>query len=316
MLDTQDDRRALITQLNKMIPGVDFKHLKQLSSNRNIVYLAETDHGHLVFKFSPDDRCASLHREYQAVSELYMQGADVPRPVQLSGEIDLKVRLHGSMHSGRVYAFVAGKTLLPSETVFYELGRSIGQLHNAWKTEEKPAWMPEAKTSEFIHQPLEAISEVFDDRDQLRHTEHLASSVASVLEAYQDRALVGFTHGDAHHFNVIQADDGKMVWIDMEDSSWQWRVYDLATAIWGTFGRGGTAPVWDKLIAGYTSVRPLSDEEATLIRFLIFARHLWWLGLHAANWNRWPQRYTSEQFFESGIGLLKAIGKDVCGLDN
>jgi hypothetical protein len=53
-----------------------------------------------------------------------------------------------------------------------------------------------------------------------------------------------------------------------------------------------------------------------LIRFLIFACHLWWLGLHARNWDRWRQRFSRTQFFGSGIELLVTIGKDVCGLEN
>ena len=125
---------------------------------------------------------------------------------------------------------------------------------------------------------------------------------------------MGVTHGDMHHLNAIKVGNGNIFLIDFEDIGWQWRVYDLATAIWGTFSRGGSAMVWNELINGYSYEHKLSQTEAMLIRYLIFARHLWWLGLYARNWEQWPSMYTKMQFFESGLDLLDMIAKDVCGL--
>lgn len=313
MVDTES--HDLHNQLNRMFPDQPIKQVQRLSSTRNRVYWVDTDDNQLVIKLAPAHACASLLREYEAICELHAQYAPVPRPIPVSGSTDFHLYLDGDRFHGRAYEFVEGVTPAPSEQTFYELGRSIGNLHNAWKIKRKPEWVPEVRICDFIHKPLEAISSVYNHHDDLDMASRLARSVSSVLEAHLDNHLFGFSHGDAHHYNAIQTNEGRIMLFDLEDLGWQWRVYDLATAIWGTFGRGGSAPIWNQLIVGYTSVRSIREEEAQLIRFLIFARHLWWLGLHARNWHHWPQRYTRQSFFKSGIELLAIIGKDVCGLD-
>jgi Ser/Thr protein kinase RdoA (MazF antagonist) len=126
--------------------------------------------------------------------------------------------------------------------------------------------------------------------------------------------MFGWTHGDCHHHNSIITPYSDVVLLDFEDTCWQSRMYDLATAIWGTFGRGGTSGVWDALIHGYNSVCRLNDDEAKLIRYLIVARHLWWLGFRARYWDDWHQPYSLNEFFSNGIDLLVTIAREACDL--
>jgi Ser/Thr protein kinase RdoA (MazF antagonist) len=286
---------------------------QRISSNRNQIYRAETNDRDIIIKLAQRENCAPLMREFKAIELLHAQGAPVPCPVPCLSDDD-RVKLNGSEYIVRGFEFVQGNILIPSEETFFELGIAIGQLHNAWQTNEPPLWIPAATIDHLLYEPLQSVVYQYDEKELLVKTEGMVHEVASVLEDHWDKRLLGFTHGDAHHYNAIQTNRGKVILCDLEDLSWQWPVYDLATAIWGTFGRGGNAFIWDQLLVGYASVRPLSQEEAMLIRFLIFARHLWWLGLHAHHWDHWPQRYTRKQFFEAGIDLLLTIGRDVCAL--
>lgn len=320
MLDTLEVRQALAAQLNTLSSFGQVRELKRMNSTRNSVYLAKAENMDVILKCSPALGGSTLLREYQAIDELYAHGAPVPRPLQLlnhhEGEGCFHVNINDTEYTVSAYECIQGNTLTPSAHSFYLLGCSIGQLHHSWKPIDKPSWLPEVTVSDLLYTPLQWIEQQYTDHEQWRIIAQLTDTVASILESYQDKALLGFTHGDAHHFNAIQSQDNKVILLDLEDSSWQWRTYDLATAIWGTFGRGGSTAIWNELISGYSSITRLSEDEADLIRYLIFARHLWWLGLHARYWDQWPQRFTRSHFFQSGMDLLWIISRDVCGLEN
>lgn len=317
MLDTIEVRQALTAQLSTILPFEQVRELKRMNSARNTIYLAKADDSDVILKFSPTIDCDPLLREYHAISEVHAHGGPVPRPLQMlnDGESRCQVNINDTNYTVRAYECIQGNTLTPSKHSFYSLGCSIGQLHDIWKTIDRPLWLPEVTVSDLLYKPLRSIEQQYTDHDKFRIITQLTDTVASILEAHHDRDLLGFSHGDAHHFNAIQSHDNEVILLDLEDSAWQWRAYDLATAIWGTFGRGGSVAIWNELIAGYSSICPLSEDEADLIRYLIFARHLWWLGLHARYWDRWPQRYTRSHFFDSGVDLLLIISKDVCGLE-
>ncbi|APQ59546.1 hypothetical protein VK72_12845 [Paenibacillus polymyxa] len=61
----------------------------------------------------------------------------------------------------------------------------------------------------------------------------------------------------------------------------------------------------------YTLFKPGGGRPNT---FLNFCPSFMVAGLHAKNWNMWARQYSKKHFFESGINLLIAISKDVCGL--
>ncbi|MFA9560478.1 phosphotransferase enzyme family protein [Evansella sp. AB-rgal1] len=314
MYDTLDVQKSLVKQLNMRFPNIEVTEVTRINSTRNKLYLAKTgaNQQNYVFKLTPLHTSHIPYVEYRAMHEIHRLHGPVSRPVPM--EKECVVHLNDEQFAVNGYEYIQGNTLSPTETNFHSLGVSIGHLHQVSIHMDKPSWLPEVTVSDLINEPIEAISQKCRDNGMFTTAIQQATMVAEVLHHNRNPDWIGFSHGDAHHINAIQTSRDEIVWIDLEDASWQWRGYDLATAIWGTFGRGGSANIWNELINGYTSVRSLSEEEATLIRFLIFSRHLWWLGLHANNWDRWPKPYTSEHFFQSGIELLVTIGKDVCGL--
>lgn len=322
MLDNIDERQVLNAELSTILPFEQIKVMKRLNSARNRVYFAKADNIDVILKLSPVLECGPLVREYQVITELYEHGGPVPRPLPMLSEAEKLFRVHinDTEYSFRAYECVQGRTLTPSKRSFYSLGCSIGQLHHIWTTGTtvgRPKWLPEVTISDLLYKPLYSIEQQYTnvEHDKLTTITQLTDTIASILESYCSDDFLGFSHGDAHHFNAIQSHNNKVILLDLEDAAWQWRTYDLATAIWGTFGRGGTSAIWNELIAGYSSISPLGDDEANLIRYLIFARHLWWLGLHARHWDTWPQRFTRDHFFDSGLDLLLMISKDVCGLE-
>lgn len=307
------EQEGILKQLNELFPEDEFIKLECNGSIRNIVYTVNAVNSKYTFKLSPIKDCAPLLREYTGILEIYNRGGLVPEPLPIKAGTDYQVELKDVCYAVRGYEFIEGEKLVVSENSFYKFGTAIGSFHNIWQPEDIPFFLPEVSLTELIYGPLDDINSRFPN-NRMNYFMKLANSVAEILSANRDKEFLGVTHGDMHHINAIKADNGDIFLIDLEDIGWQWRVYDLATAIWGTFGRRGQAVVWNELIEGYNHVHKLGQTEAMLIRYLIFARHLWWLGLYARNWELWPERYTKREFFESGLDLLDMIAKEVCGL--
>lgn len=306
-------RGNILEQLNLLYPEDDFIGLERLPTIRNITYAVNAVNGRYIFKLSPIEACEPLLRENSGIREIYNRGGAVPRPLPIKDETDCIAVLEDACYAVRGYEFIEGEVPIVSENSFHSLGAAIGSFHNVWKSEERPSFLPEMKLADMVYGSLDDINGRFPN-SRMKYFRKLSQSVSEVLSDNREPYLLGVTHGDLHHMNAIKASQG-IILIDLEDIGWQWRVYDLATAIWGTFGRGGSAFIWDELINGYSAVHDLSQTEAMLIRYLIFVRHLWWLGLNARNWELWPRRYTIKQFFEPGLELLDIIAKEVCGLN-
>lgn len=131
-------------------------------------------------------------------------------------------------------------------------------------------------------------------------------------EAAAGPGACGIVHGDAHHLNFLEHDE-RVALFDFELLATGWRVYDLATLIWGTFGRGGDAALWEAIVRGYSSQRRLDQDETRLMPVFVAVRQLWWLGFHARHWGRWRRPWLGPGFFEQGVGLLEFIAAETCG---
>ncbi len=314
MRDILLQQPGILKQLNRLYPEDEYMGLERLPATRNITYVINGVKGKYFFKLSPEEACEPLIREYAGIKEFYLRGGPVPRPLPVKDGSDYLIELKDTCYMVRGYEFIEGEVPKVIESSFHNFGITIGRFHNTWQPENKPSFLPEINLGNLIYEPLDDIADRFPN-SRIKYFRKLGQGVAEVLSAHMDVDYLGITHGDMHHMNAIKASNGNMILIDLEDMGWQWRVYDLATAIWGTFGRGGGALIWNELITGYSSQHKLSKTEEMLIRYLIFARHLWWLGLYARNWELWPLGYTLRQFFEPGLELLEIIAKEVCVLD-
>jgi len=143
----------------------------------------------------------------------------------------------------------------------------------------------------------------------------LAERLAGVFPSLgREPGTWGLLHGDAHHQNFRGKAGGRLSLLDFEHLSLGWRVYDLATLVWGTFGRsGGNATVWAAIIDGYSTIRSPLPWETEALPWFIALRQVWWLGFHARHWGRWRRPWLTRDFFARGVELLEYITDEACG---
>lgn len=84
-------------------------------------------------------------------------------------------------------------------------------------------------------------------------------------------------HADLHPSNVV-IDGERAAVIDFDDSGFGWHQYDFAAALAAYQGHSDFAAFCDAFLAGYRSVRTISDEDLTLLPMFLLIRDMAILG--------------------------------------
>ena len=174
-----------------------------------------------------------------------------------------------------------------AEQRFEQLGALTASLH-----EQSASWQPPAR---FTRHALDADGLLGSAPYWGRFWEHRGFSAVEsrvVLDArdrlYADlarleRTPAGYSliHADLHRGNVlVDGDDDRLTAIDFDDAAWGWHVYDIAIALYHPpQGPRFSAAFEDAYIAGYRSVRPLSEEALSLLpkfRLIRALSHVGW----------------------------------------
>lgn len=123
----------------------------------------------------------------------------------------------------------------------------------------------------------------------------LATAAVALLGEAADRVVArladygtgpdryGLVHADLRLANLMIDDAGSITVIDFDDCGFGWFLYDLATVTsWLEHEESTPATIAD-WIAGYTTVRPLGDEDLAMVPTFVLLRRLMlsaWLGTH------------------------------------
>ncbi|MDO4732111.1 MAG: phosphotransferase [Bacillota bacterium] len=302
-----NSNKPLLQQLRILFPE-EQQLWQRIPSTRNILYKVRLKEGSRIVKLYPEERKSKMLAEYGSISCSAFPLKAYPCPKQDCFQKGEK-RFYA-----RIYSFLKGKPIPETAEGFFQLGKAIGSLHKFWAEQKKPDWLPSIGPEELITRPLEQLTAVVKE-EELELPRCYAEQVRELLQAYRKPEFFGFCHGDTHSQNALLLPEGRAALFDFEDACWQWPAYDLATAIWGTFRFDGSPVLWNPLIEGYETELPLDDIQGSLLPYLLFARHLWWLGLYAENWESWQLGKGNENFFSTGLSLLQSIAEESCGLE-
>ena len=98
------------------------------------------------------------------------------------------------------------------------------------------------------------------------------------LDAYDTAgAAVGLIHADALRENVFTTANG-LVLIDFDDSGFGYRMFDLAVAVSQSLEDENYASLCNAVLAGYTAIRPLTDEDTRRMELFALLRTFASLG--------------------------------------
>ncbi|MCP3853957.1 MAG: phosphotransferase [Actinomycetia bacterium] len=100
------------------------------------------------------------------------------------------------------------------------------------------------------------------------------ASTHDVLAGLATTDDYGLIHADLHLHNVLVTDDDRLVMIDFDDAGYGWYAHELAVALHPSVGEPYEVAARQALVQGYREVRPLSDDQVTLIDTFLLIRHL------------------------------------------
>ncbi|HDR9504342.1 phosphotransferase enzyme family protein [Burkholderia pyrrocinia] len=179
------------------------------------------------------------------------------------------------------------------ERIYVQLGKLAAQIHqqsSSWTPPEdfwRPSWNiagcigeSDSEHGVNINEPLWGSYGDLEDlsaaqRDLLVQAARAATEAMREFGFARDR--YGLVHADLVPDNLMETPSGLIV-IDFDDCGYGWFLWDLVTAVFWHLGE----PTYDSAlrgyVAGYRSVRPLHDEDLSLIPFMLLIRALVYLG--------------------------------------
>lgn len=115
----------------------------------------------------------------------------------------------------------------------------------------------------------------------------LEAAVSTVETALRDygasRDRFGLVHSDLRMSNIMVDAHGGITVIDFDDCGFGWYLSDLGSVVSWVEHEEDTPEIVDRWLRGYLPVRPLGDEDFSMIRVFVMMRRFMltaWLGTH------------------------------------
>ena len=103
--------------------------------------------------------------------------------------------------------------------------------------------------------------------------------ISEILGSYpREPRIYSLLHADLHPKNFVVTDSGKLHVIDFDDSGFGWHMYEIAVALREFEDEPYFDSITAALVAGYRTVRPLSDEDLDLLPLFLVIRRLASIG--------------------------------------
>jgi Ser/Thr protein kinase RdoA (MazF antagonist) len=213
-------------------------------------------------------------------------GLPVASPLRArDGALSVTVAAPEGPRQAAVFTYAPGHTLTYTEVDARAFGRLEARLHQALAGFETRTPRFALDREHLLFGPLAAIGPALAGRpDDRAYLEDLAARIARRLEDLERDGLRWQPcHGDLHLGNVHFTADGRPTVFDFDCCGPGWRAYDVAVFRWASYLHTGADAPWQAFLAGYEESAPLAEPEIQAIPWFVAARHVWLLGLHAAD---------------------------------
>lgn len=257
---------------------------------------------------------AQVHFEMAQLLHLHGAGIPVSRPIPTkNGGLSAGLELPDGKTRAALFTFAKAPRAERSEVqTCKDAGAAMAKLHAAQGHFKLSPKLPPLDLAGLVDRPLKFLRPY---RDSFGKNLPLLLKSAKRIRAElkrlpQSAPFYGLIHGDAHGANMnFDESIGSYRIFDFDLSTRGWRIYDLATFLWdhalndakpNTLRRGFKA-----LVGAYSRICPLSRQELRLMPAMLAARHLWFLGFHAQNAQRWGTSIVGERSHTWKIKFMK-----------
>lgn len=167
-----------------------------------------------------------------------------------------------------------------------------------------------------IEQPLSIIKPFLKNRESdfnyLRTTgTALKGKIAELASQFE--LDYGICHGDFHDGNVFFNKEDDVSVFDFDCFGYGWRAYDISVFLWSCVPPYNSKEeddrkrmlLWESFIKGYSSSKPIREEEIKAAFIFVAIRHIWFLGLQTNKATSIGSERLSDTFFDYAIVFIK-----------
>jgi homoserine kinase type II len=204
---------------------------------------------------------------------LAKHGVLTPTPLLLDGGVRMLIK---DNLAWMLMPYIEGGWLPSDPSSLFELGKAQAQMHDVPIHKSIP-------TTFAIGYVLwdKMVKEAHENGSMTPFLQLLEEESRSLKQSIPDDLPSGIIHGDLYPDNVIGREGEVLALLDFEEICIESLAMDLVTTYVG-FGWKDGLPVpelWDALLAGYESVRPLTEAERAALpelhRFAVLAVAAW-----------------------------------------
>lgn len=195
-------------------------------------------------------------------------------------------------------------------------GKVAAQIHTATETFQTPHQRFELDFEHLIEIPLRSIQPMLAHRpEDWEYVQTLTEKLQRQMMHLPLSSLEqGFCHGDLHWGNARLPDDRKTLTLfDFDCCGLGWRAYDLAVFRWAVRLRKKEQEQWPSFLRGYRAERNIHERDIQAIPYFVALRHVWLLGLHAANRQDFGMGWMNDAYFDEAITFLREWEKEYLG---
>lgn len=254
---------------------------------------------------------SAIKFELSALLYLYHQGATVAIPIKKrdGGFVTSVLAPEGERYI-IVTRYAEGSILKfenPSDATLF--GQSVAEIHRC-SSGFQPAFTRDKLDLRYlVEQPLVNIQPYLAHRPKdLDFLTGFAARLSSMVRAAADRLDYGFCHGDFHGENAHYHGQ-KVTHFDFDCCGFGWRSYDLATFRWVMRLLGKEDRLWSCFLAGYHSVREISDLDLELIKPFMAIRDIWFFGLNTGN--SLAQGWLNDDYMDIHMEFLRELSEEL-----
>lgn len=195
----------------------------------------------------------------------------------------------------------------------YQYGASISKIHLISNSFETNNIRRNLDQEFLINQPIEEIKRHAKGPDR-SYILNLANKINIEIGDFSQSVRSdewGVIGGDFHGENHFSTSKGHMTFFDFDLCGYGWRAYDISVffrSLFITCNKGKHKKrfnsLWDSFIKGYTSQRPLTKNELSMVHTFALARQIWLMGLYDATY---PEITLNKQYLSEMIEFLKKL---------
>lgn len=311
--------------IGKELNGYDDKnyHIQfQQSPEVSNLYLQKWPHGYVLKIMNSHDSKNTDLVEAQNMLILYIgqSGITTPQPQRnVNGEyysVETFNKNSDSAHIVRLLTYEDGilfKDVPCSDKLFFTVGKYIANLDltlQGFKNEiygnQTSIWMLKNAPCilEFLY--------VFNDDNKVSTVNEIIKAFKEQVLSISDRLKSGIIHGDFNEQNILCNKDVTGEWyvcavLDFGDAHYSAYVFELAITMCYMMMQSNNLDTGAHVLAGYTSINPLSHEELLLLKVCVCTRLCQSLVLGAYTYHQDPKNIYVMYTQEKGWRLLNQL---------